>query len=128
MDNPDDAKKVGRGHPPAAFQWKKGQCGNPKRIRRRTRPTMKKIVDDFFASEIWVTENGVRRRCSNFEAIVAQLCNKADAGNRLAMRALLKYMDFARERGGSQEINFVLKNNDGTYTPLPPISKDDSHG
>jgi len=128
MSSPQDGGKVGRGCPPESSKWKKGQCGNPNRIRRRTPPTMKMIVDDFFADEIWVTENGVRRRCSKFEAIVAQLCNKADAGNRRATRALLRYMEFAKEHGGTREINFVVKNDDGSFTPLSPISNGERHG
>jgi len=119
---------VGYGRPPMNSRWKKGQCGNPKRERRRSAPTLKKTIDDFHASEIWLTENGRRRRCSKFEAIVAQLCNKADAGNRPAVRALLKHIEFAKDLGGSQELIFVTKNDDGSRTPLIPPQRNGEHG
>ena len=86
-------------------------------------PAIKKIIDDFFASEVWVTENGVRRRCSTLEAIVSQLGIKAEAGNRRAARALFRYVEFAKEQGESQEIIFAMQNEDGSYTPVDPVAK-----
>src|SRR5476651_1528755 len=104
MSDSGGEPKVGYGRPPVKSRWKQGQCGNPNRQQRRASPTMKEMIDGFFSTEIWVTENGVRRRCSTFEAIVSQLCIKADAGNRRAARALLRYVDFTKEQGGAREI------------------------
>jgi hypothetical protein len=116
MSDSDHEPKVGYGLPPVKSRWKKGQCGNPNRKRRRRPPTMKEMIDSFFSTEIWVTENGVRRRCSAFEAIVSQLCIKADAGNRRAARALLRYVEFTKGQGGSREIIFATQNDDGSVT------------
>ena len=58
------------------------------------------LIDEFFADEIGIVENGVTRRVSNFEAVVMQLWIKAMAANRRAMNVLLKYLEFAASRGG----------------------------
>jgi hypothetical protein len=71
-----------------------------KRIRKRIAKPIVESIDDFFADEIGIVENGVTRRVSNFEAIILQVWLKAMAGNRRAMNVLLKYGEFAASRGG----------------------------
>ena len=68
--------EVGHGRPPKQTRWKKGQSGNPKRIRKRTSKPVSEMIDEFFAGEIDIVENGLSRRVSNFEAILLQLWNK----------------------------------------------------
>lgn len=92
--------EVGYGRPPKHTRWTKGQCGNPKRIRMRTAKPIVELIDEFFADEIGIVENGVTRRVSNFEAVVLQLWIKAMAGNKRAMNVWLKYSEFAASRGG----------------------------
>jgi len=58
------------------------------------------LIDEFFADEIGIVENGVTRRVRNFEAIILQVWIKAMAANRRAMNVLLKYGEFAASRGG----------------------------
>ena len=90
--------EVGYGKPPEHAKWKKGQCGNPKRIRERPVKPVAELVDEFFASEREVVENGVSQRRSAFEIIYLQLCNKAIAGNARALKVLKQYSDFAASR------------------------------
>jgi hypothetical protein len=73
MTIPPKKYEVGYGRPPKATRWKKGQCGNPNRVRKRARKRAVEMIDEFFAVEIDVVENGISRRVTNFEAIVLQL-------------------------------------------------------
>jgi len=92
---------VGYGRPPESTRWKKGQCGNPKRIRKRAPKRVDEMIDDFFVSEIDIVEQGISRRVTNFEAIVLQLWIKAVTGNsKRAANVLFKYLEFAASRGG----------------------------
>jgi hypothetical protein len=56
------------------------------------------MVDEFFAREVDVVENGLPLRRIAFEIIYLQLCNKAIAGNTRALNVLKKYADFAASR------------------------------
>ena len=58
--------------PPKRTRWQKGQCGNPKRIRKQNPKPVVDMIDEFFAGEIDIVENGMSR-VSNFEALVLQL-------------------------------------------------------
>jgi Family of unknown function (DUF5681) len=93
---------IGYGRPPEHSKWKKGQCGNPKRIRKRrdTKPVAT-MIDEFFAREVSVDENGISHRRTAFEIIYLQLCNKAMTGNTRALNVLKKYSDFAASRAPS---------------------------
>ena len=66
------------------------------------------MIDEFFAAEIDIVENGISRRVSNFEAIVLQLWRKAvTTTSKRAVNVLLKYLEFAASRGGMRV--FALK-------------------
>jgi hypothetical protein len=65
------------------------------------------MIDEFFAGEIDIIENGISRRVSNFEAVVLQLWTKAMAGNKRAMNVFLKYQEFAASRGGMEDVEVV---------------------
>jgi len=80
---------IGYGKPPEHSKWKKGGCGDPKRIRK-VKPVAE-LVDEFLASE-------VEQRRTAFEVIYLQLCSKAMAGNRRALKVLKQYSDFAASR------------------------------
>jgi hypothetical protein len=89
--------EVGYCKPPEHSKWKKGQCGNPKRIRKR-RVKVAELVDEFLDSEFEVVDNGVSQRRTAFEIIYLQLWNKAIAGNVRALKVLKQYSDFAASR------------------------------
>jgi hypothetical protein len=92
--------EVGYGRPPKRTQWRKGQCGNPKRMRKKNPKPVVDMIDEFFAGEIDIIENGISRRVSNFEAILLQLWIKAMAGKKRATNVLLQYQAFAARRSG----------------------------
>src|SRR2546430_15170358 len=107
MTIPPKKYEVGYGRPPKSTRWKKGQCGNPNRIRKRAPKRAVEMIDEFFAAEIDVVENGISRRVSNFEAIVLQQWRKAGTTkSKRAVNGLLKYLEFAASRGGVGVFSF----------------------
>ena len=93
--------EVGYGRPPKGTRWQVGQCGNPKRKRKRSSKPIVDMIDEFFAGEIDLVEKGISRRFSTFEAIVLALWFKAIAGRKRATNVLLQYQAFAvRQTGG----------------------------
>ena len=88
MKIPSEKYDVGYRRPPEHSKWKKGQCGNPARIRKRPVQSAAAMIDEFFASEIQVTENGISQRRSAFEIVFLQLWKKAMAGNTRALNVL----------------------------------------
>ena len=113
MSNSDDGYTIGYRRPPKKTQWKKGQCGNPKRIRKRAPKRIARIIHDAFEEKIDIAENGVARRVSVFEAIALQLWIKATSGDRRALAVLFsyhKYFSAADDPG----IEIVYVDNDYT--------------
>jgi hypothetical protein len=106
--------EVGYGRPPKSTQWKKGQCGNPKRQYKRVPKGTVKIIDAIFAEQIDIIENGVPRRVSVFEAILLQLLSKEISGNRRAIAARLKYQEFVASQG--KQGGFMLEYPQDDYT------------
>src|SRR5262249_28944974 len=49
MTIPPKKYEVGYCRPPKAARWKKGQCGNPNRIRKRAPKRVVEMIDEFFA-------------------------------------------------------------------------------
>jgi hypothetical protein len=99
MKNPP-SYEVGYCRPPKRTQWQKGQCGNPKRIRKQKPKPVVDMIDEFFAGEIDIVENGMSRRVSKLEAILLQLWIKAMSGTKRAANVLLQYQAFAARRSG----------------------------
>jgi Family of unknown function (DUF5681) len=106
---------VGYGRPPEHSKWKKGQCGNPNRRRKREPKPVATLIDEFFAREIDFVENGISHRRSAFEIILLQLYNKATTGNSRALNVLKKYSDFAASRDPSGGMRVVLNNDKYEY-------------
>jgi Family of unknown function (DUF5681) len=90
--------------PPKETQWKKGQCGNPERRRKRAPRSAIALIDEIWQEAISIVENGERRRVTMFEAILSQLMFKELSGNRRAAAARLKYQEFISQGRGPREI------------------------
>jgi hypothetical protein len=102
MNTPSKPKyDDGYGKPPEHSKLKKGQCGNPKRLRKREPKSVATLIDEFFAREVDVVEDGVSLRRSAFEIICLQLCKKAMDGSTRALNGFKKYSDFAASRDPS---------------------------
>ena len=96
--------KVGYKRPPRYTQWKKGQCGNPKRQYKRAPKGTVALIDAQFEKQVEMVENGASRRVSVFEAIFLQLWRKEMAGDKRAIAVRLKYQEFVSQQGGPSEI------------------------
>lgn len=105
MSNDDDKKNpgyaVGYKKPPAATQFKPGQCGNPK-----GRPKGAKNATMLLKSEIYslvpITENGKRKKISKLAALIKQAVNKAVNGD---LRALIIVLNEIGQREGRMGSN-----------------------
>ena len=117
MNIPSKKNEVGYCRPPEHSRWKKGQCGNPARIRKHPIKPTAAMIDEFFASEVPVTENGISQRRSAFEIIFLQLFNKAMAGNTRALKVLTKYSDFAASRDSTGGIRIELIDDENETKP-----------
>jgi len=100
---------VGWGKPPKHTRWKKGQTGNPRRVRRAKNLDVAKLIETSFKKRIVVTEGNVRKRMTVFEAIVLQLWAKAANKDTLAMAAFLDYQDFVASNSKDREIQVILR-------------------
>jgi hypothetical protein len=86
---------VGKGRPPKASRWRKGQSGNPKGRSRRP-PGDAEIIDRLFRRRFTVLEAGAKVVKTGFSLIHTQLLIKESAGHRRAGRTRDRYEAFAR--------------------------------
>jgi Family of unknown function (DUF5681) len=105
--------EVGYKRPPKSTQWKKGQCGNPKRQYKRASKGIVEIIDALFEEQIDIRENGVPRRVSVFEAVLLQLWMKEMAGDKRAIAVRLKYQEFVVSQG--KPGGFILESSRRLY-------------
>jgi Family of unknown function (DUF5681) len=96
--------EVGYKRPPKHTQWKKGQCGNPERKRKRSPRGVIALIDEVWREPISIVESGVPRRVSVFQAILSQLMLKELSGDRRAAAARLKYQAFVCRQRGPRKI------------------------
>lgn len=121
MNTPQKPYDVGYGRPPEASKWKKGECGNPRRIRNRKPKPVTDLIDELLARKITVEENGLTTRRTGFEIISLQLSNKAAAGDARALKILVKYSDFAAARNPASGMIVVRVDDNGN--PIPRNKK-----
>ena len=101
---PKGEYEIGRGRPPKAFRWKKGQCGNP-HLKLRRPPKDAELIERLFRRTFAVIEGGEKVRKTGFEIIFAQLMAKESAGDRGAAKTRDRYQRFAFAR---QSLDGVL--------------------
>ena len=117
--------EVGYKRSPKSTQWKKGQCGNPKRQYKPVAKGTLGIIDALFAEQIDIIENGVPRRVSVFEAILLQLLSKEISGNRRAIAARLKYQEFVASQGKPGGVIFEYFQDDYTRWLAEGLQRDE---
>jgi hypothetical protein len=107
-------------------QWQKGQCGNPKRQYKRTVKGTIELIDEAFADQIDIVENGEARRVSVFEAILMQLWFKEISGDKRATAVRLKYQEFVARQNGGGGGEFIITNSEPDIekkeTPASPAT------
>jgi hypothetical protein len=114
MSLPPKDSGVGYKRPPKDTQWKRGQCGNPKRNYKRASKGTIEIVDALLADEIDIMENGKSRSITVFEAILLQLWIKEMAGHKRATAVRLKYQEFTASQGDAG--GFIIECVESDYT------------
>jgi hypothetical protein len=100
---PNGEYEIGKGRPPKAFRWKKGQSGNPRRKPRRP-PKEAELIEQLFRRTFAVIEGSEKVRKTGFEIIFAQLMAKESAGDRRAGKTRDRYQRFARAYQGSDGV------------------------
>ena len=100
---PDGEYEIGKGRPPKAFRWKKGQSGNPRRKLPRP-PKDAELIERLFRRKFAVIEGGEKVCKTGFEIIFTQLMSKESAGDRGAAKTRDRYQRFARAYQGSDGV------------------------
>ena len=92
--------KVGRGRPPLHTRFKKGQSGNPRGPRPRPKDLPALLVAAL-NEPVVVTANGVSRRITKREAVVAQLVDKSTGADLRATQMLIDMLKDIEKRAGT---------------------------
>ncbi len=87
----DHTYDTGYGKPPKHRQFEKGRSGNPKG-RPKGSKNLTTIFHDVGRQKIKVTDNGVTREITKFEASAMQLLNKAASGDMRALNTLVPWV------------------------------------
>lgn len=96
-----ETERVGRGLPPVATRFKKGQSGNP---RGRPRGRHRDIPYDVLLGQmVTIREDGRERRVTAAEAFLLQLTKRGLAGDSASARASLAAIEAARARRRGDE-------------------------
>ena len=115
--------EVGRGRPPKAFRWKKGQSGNP-RGKAREPASEAELIEREFRQTSYVDENGEKVRRTAFEIIYQQVLRKEADGNRRAGQTRDRYQRFALANQVSGSIILRYAQNDFTRRILAELRRD----
>jgi Family of unknown function (DUF5681) len=109
--------EIGRGRPPKATQWKKGKSANPGG-RSSPRPTgLLEMIDKLLLTHVKITIDGVSKRVTTLEAILAQLWSKGIAGDRRATAVYLRCRALVPQvADGKVQITFADSEYTRTFT------------
>jgi hypothetical protein len=109
--------EIGRGRPPKATQWKKGQSPNPGGQSSRRSIDDAETIDKLLLTPVKVTVNGVSKRVAVLKVILEQLWNKGIAGDRRAMAVFLRWLELAPQVADrTVEITFADSDYTRTFT------------
>jgi len=109
--------EIGRGRPPKATEWKKGQSANPGGRSSPRSISLLEMIDKLLSMPVKVTVNGVSKRVAVLKVILEQLWNKGVEGDRRAMAVFLRWLELAPEvADGTVEITFADSEYTRTFT------------
>jgi len=100
--------EIGRGRPPKATRWKKGKSANPGG-QSSPRPTgLLEMIDKLLLASVKITRDGVSKRVTTLEAILAQLLRKGLKGDRRALAVYIRCQELVpQEADGTVQITFA---------------------
>jgi hypothetical protein len=105
--------EIGRGRPPKATQWKKGQSANPGGRSSPRSIGVAETIDKLLLTLVRVTVNGDSKRVAVLKVILEQLWNKGIAGDRRARAVFFRWLELAPQVANEAvEITFA----DSDYT------------
>jgi hypothetical protein len=113
VTDPSDGDAVGYGRPPKHTRWKKGQSGNPRKVRPQREENMVALIDRLLMAPVKIVKNGVPVRMTAVNAIIHQLLQKSLSGNPRAERALREIDAFA-SRNKTKQLEIVFVDNEYT--------------
>ena len=117
MSRSGKSYEIGRGRPPKATQWKKGQSANPGGQWSRRSIDDAETIDKLLSMPVKVTVNGESKRVAVLKVILEQLWNKAIAGDRRASAVFLRWLELAPQVADrSVEITFADSDYTRTFT------------
>jgi hypothetical protein len=109
--------EIGRGRPPKATQWKKGQSANPGGQSSRRSIDDAETIDKLLLTPVKVTVNGVSKRVAVLKVILEQLWNKGVEGDRRAMAVFFRWLELAPQVANrTVEITFADSDYTKTFT------------
>ena len=109
--------EIGRGRPPKATQWKKGQSANPGGRKSPRSIDDAETIDKLLSMPVKVTVNGESKRVAVLKVILEQLWNKAIAGDRRASAVFLRWLELAPQVADrTVEITFADSDYTRTFT------------
>ena len=89
-----DGYEIGYGKPPKQTRFRKGQSGNPKGRPRGTKNLITDLSEEL-REQLYVTENGKRRRVSKQRAMLKSITAKAIGGDIQATNTILRVLERA---------------------------------
>src|SRR5258707_15377079 len=109
--------EIGRGRPPKATQWKKGQSANPGGRSSPRSIGVAETIDKLLLTLVKVTVNGDSKRVAVLKVILEQLWNKGIAGDRRARAVFLRWLELAPQVADrTVEITFADSDYTRTFT------------
>lgn len=100
--------EVGKGRPPRATRWKRGQSGNPSGRPKGSRK-VSAVLLDVIRQKVAVTENGKTRRIPALEVMLRRLANDAMRNDPRALKLVLSLVDrYADEPEAATRIEDIL--------------------
>lgn len=109
--------EIGRGRPPKATQWKKGKSANPGGRSSPRSTGLLEMIDKLLLTHVKITIDGVSKRVTTLEAILAQLWSKGIAGDRRARAVYLRCRALVPQvADGKVQITFADSEYTRTFT------------
>jgi hypothetical protein len=117
MSRSSKGYEIGRGRPPKATQWKKGQSPNPGGRSSPRSISLLEMIDKLLLTSVKITRDGESKRVAVLKVILEQLWNKGVAGDRRAMAVFLRWLELAPQVADrTVEITFADSDYTRTFT------------